>query len=94
MRYLIAVDTPTEVAMALQKNPKESAKMMKELMAHTKPEASYFSTTRRHSIFVVDVKDPHVELRKLSETLSKVGGEVTIDPVSTFEEFLRFIEQM
>jgi hypothetical protein len=65
---------------------------MKELMVHIKPEASYFSTVRRHSIFVVDLKDPHVELRRLYETLSKMG-EVTIDPVSTFEEFIRFVEQ-
>jgi len=93
MRYLITLDTPTEIASALQKYPKASVKQMKELMAHVKPEASYFSTTRRHSIMVVDVKDPHVELRKLYETLSKFG-QVTIDPVSTFEEFIRFVEQM
>ena len=93
MRYLMTLDTPTEIAGILQKDPKASVKQMKELMAHVKPEASYFSTTRRHSIMVVDVKDPHVELRKLYETLSKFG-QVTIDPVSTFEEFIRFVEQM
>ena len=93
MRYLVTVDTPTEVATALQKDPKESVKQMRGLMAQIKPEASYFSTTRRRSIMIVDVKDPHVELRKIYETFSKFG-EVTIDPVSTFEEFIRFIEQM
>ncbi len=93
MRYLITVNTPTEVAVALAKDPKASVKQMKELVAQIKPEASYFSTTRRHSIMVIDVKDPHVELRKLYETFSKFG-EVTIDPVSTFDEFIRFIGQM
>ena len=92
MRYLITLDTPTEIASALQKNSKESEKLMKELIAQIKPEASYFSTVRRHAIFLVDVKDPHVELRRLHETLAK-NGEVTIDPVSTFEEFMRFVEQ-
>jgi hypothetical protein len=73
------------------KDSKESAKQMKGLMEQVKPEAKYFSTTRRHSILVVDVKDPHVELRRLYETFSKFG-QVTIDPVSTFEEFIRFME--
>ena len=41
---------------------------------------------------MAEVKDPHVELRKLYETLSQMG-QVTIDPVSTFEEFVRFVEQ-
>jgi len=92
MKYLITIDTPTEIARALQKDSKQSLKQMKELMAHVKPEASYFSTVRRHAIFVVDVKDPHVELRRLYENLSNYG-QATIDPVSTFEEFIRFIEQ-
>ncbi len=91
MRYLITFDTPAEIANALMKNPKESAKEMKGLMAHLKPEAAYFSTVRRHSIFVVDVKDPHVELRRIYENLSKFG-QVTVDPVSNFDEFIRFIE--
>jgi hypothetical protein len=92
MKYLITLNTPTEVASALMKNSKEAQKEMKEIMAQLKPEAAYFSTIRRFSIFVVNVNDPHVELRRISETLSKYGN-VTVDPVSTTEEFLRFWER-
>ncbi len=92
MKYLITIDTPTEISDALLKNPKEAQKEMKEIMAHIKPEAAYFSTTRRFSIFVVNVNDPHVELRRIYETLSKFGN-VTVDPASTTEEFLRFFER-
>lgn len=92
MKYLITIDTPTEVSDALLKNPKEAQKEMKEIMAHFKPEAAYFSTIRRFSIFVVNVNDPHVELRRIYETLSKFG-KATVDPVSTTEEFFRFFER-
>ena len=90
MRYVIGIDTPAEVAEAVMKNPEESLKGMKELMAKYKPEAMYFSTTRRFSVTVVNVEDPHVELRRLIEALSKFGS-VTVDPVSTFEEMEKFI---
>lgn len=92
MRYLITLDTPTEASSALMKNPKEAQKEMKEIMAQLKPEAAYFSTTRRHAIFAINVNDPHVELRRIFETFSKYGN-VTVDPVSTTEEFLRFWER-
>ena len=50
MKYLITLDTPTEVSNALMKNSKEAQKEMKEMMAQLKPEAAYFSTIRRFSI--------------------------------------------
>jgi hypothetical protein len=92
MKYLITIDTPTEVSSALMKNPKEAQKEMKEIMEHLKPEAAYFSTIRRFAMFAVNVNDPHVELRRIYENLSKYGN-VTVDPVSTTEEFLRFWER-
>ena len=92
MKYVITIETPAEVANALQKNPKEAVKEIKGLMAQLKPEAAYFSTLRRFSIFVADVKDPHVELRRIYETLSKYG-HVTLEPVSNVEEFLTFLEK-
>jgi hypothetical protein len=92
MKYLITLDTTTEVSNALLKNAKEAQKEMKEMMAQLKPEAAYFSTIRRFSILVVNVNDPHVELRRIYEALSKYGN-VTVDPVSTTEEFLRFWEK-
>jgi hypothetical protein len=66
-------------------------KGFQELIEQAKPDAMYFSTIRRYILLVVDVEDPHVELRKLFEGLSQ-WGDVTIDPVSTFEEFAPFIE--
>ena len=92
MKYLMTIDTSTEVSNALMKNSKDAQKEMKEIMAQLKPEAAYFSTIRRFSIFVVNVNDPHVELRRIYENLSKYGN-VTVDPVSTTEEFLRFWER-
>jgi ATP phosphoribosyltransferase len=92
MKYLITIDTTTELSNALLKNAKEAQKEMKEMMAQLKPEAAYFSTIRRFSILVVNVNDPHVELRRIYEALSKYGN-VTVDPVSTTEEFLRFWEK-
>jgi ssDNA-specific exonuclease RecJ len=93
MRYLITIDTPQEFANQLTKNPKESAKMLRQLVAQLKPEALYFSTTRRHGVLVVDVKDPHSELRSITENLSQMG-QLTVDPVSTTEEFLRWMESL
>jgi hypothetical protein len=92
MKYLLTIDTPTEVSNALLKNSKDAQKEMKEIMAQLKPEAAYWSTTRRFSVLVVNVDDPHVELRRIYENLSKYGN-VTVDPVSTTEEFLRFWER-
>jgi hypothetical protein len=66
-------------------------KGFKDLIEQAKPEAMYFSTIRRYIVLVVDVEDPHVQLRSISEALSQFG-KVTIDPVSTFEEFIPFIE--
>ena len=89
MKYMISIDTPSGVSSALMEKPEEMIRTMKELLAQLKPEAAYFSTTRRFSVFVVNVEDPHVELRKIYKTLSKFGN-IVVDPVSTTEEFLRF----
>ena len=72
--------------------PEEMKITVKDLFTQLKPEAAYWSTTRRFSVLVVNVDDPHVELRRIYETLSKYGN-VTVDPVSTTEEFLRFWEK-
>ena len=74
-------------------NIEEMKKGFKELIEQAKPEAMYFSTIRRLVLLVVNVEDPHVELRRLFEALSQ-WGNVTIDPVSTFEEFGAFIESL
>ena len=89
MKYLITIDTPTEISLTLTEKPEEMLKKMEEIMGQLKPEAAYFSTTRRHSIFVADIADPHVQLRKVFENLSKFGN-VTVDPVSTLSEFQNF----
>jgi hypothetical protein len=89
MKYMISMDTPTGISSALTEKPEDMLKTMKALFAQLKPEAAYFSTTRRYSVLVVNVEDPHVELRKIYETLSKYGN-VVIDPVSNSEEFFRF----
>ncbi len=91
MKYLFSLETPTEVALKLQENIEEAKKEIAELIEQAKPEAMYFSTIRRRALFVVNVEDPHVELRRIFENLSK-WGNVTIDPVSTFEEFSAFFE--
>jgi hypothetical protein len=92
MRYLITVDTPTEISIAMNEKPEQTKKAMNELLAQLKPEATYFSTTRRLSVLVVNIEDPHVQLRRAYDALSKFG-KVTVDPVSTVNEFLRFWEK-
>jgi hypothetical protein len=86
MKYVISQEITTEAVAKLLENPEEAKKAFGELIEQAKPEAMYFSTIRRHNVFVVNVEDPHVELRRLLEALSQ-WGSVTIDPVSTFEEF-------
>ena len=88
MKYLFSLETTAQ-----QENMEEAKKELVELVEQTKPEAMYFSTIRRLITIVADVEDPHVELRLIFETLSKFGN-VTIDPVSTFEEFGPFMEQL
>jgi hypothetical protein len=86
MKYVISLEIPTEAVAKLLENPEEAKKDFGELIEQVKPEAMYVSTIRRLNLFVVNVEDPHVELRKIFERFSK-WGNVTIDPVSTFEEF-------
>ena len=88
MKYLFSLETTAQ-----QENMEEAKKELVELIEQTKPEAMYFSTIRRLITIVADVEDPHVELRLIFETLSKYGN-VTIDPVSTFEEFGPFMEKL
>ena len=93
MKYVIRQEIPTEIVGKLIENPEETKKVFGELIEQAKPEAMYFSTIRRLNFFVVNVEDPHVELRRLLENLSK-WGTVTIDPVSTFEEFGAYMESL
>jgi hypothetical protein len=93
MKYVISLKVPTEAVTKLLENPEEAKKAFGELIEQVKPEAMYFSTIRRYNVFVVNVEDPHVELRRLLENLSK-WGHVTIDPVSTFEEFGAYMESL
>jgi hypothetical protein len=86
MKYFISWEIPTEAVAKMLENPEEAKKDFGELVEQVKPEAMYFSTIRRLNFLVVNVEDPHVELRRLLERLS-TWGTVTIDPVSTFEEF-------
>jgi hypothetical protein len=93
MKYFISLEVPSEAVTKLLENPEESKKAFGELIEQTKPEAMYFSTIRRLNLFVVNVEDPHVELRTLFENLSK-WGTVTINPVSTWEEFGAYMESL
>jgi len=93
MKYLISWEIPTEAVAKLLENPEEAKKEFGELVEQVKPEAMYFSTIRRLNLLVVNVEDPHVELRRLLERLS-TWGTVTIDPVSTFEEFGAYMESL
>jgi hypothetical protein len=93
MKYVISQEINSDAVAKLLENPEDAKKAFGELIDQAKPEAMYFSTIRRHNVFVVNVEDPHVELRRLLEALSK-WGTVTIDPVSTFEEFGAYVESL
>ena len=91
MKYVFSLESTTD---ALTKvSIEETVKEIAELIEQVKPEAMYFSTIRRLALIVVNVEDPHVELRNIFEALSS-WGKVTIDPVSTFEEFGAFLGQV
>ena len=90
MKYLFSLEAAQSIkSLDIEKAKKEIAGLIEQI----KPEAIYFSTIRRYIFIVVNVEDPHIELRNIFEGLSK-WGPVTIDPVSTFEEFGAFMEQL
>lgn len=92
MRYLITLDVPNDDRQLLD-NPEKAKEEIQELIEQAKPEAMYFSTIRRRNFIVVNIDDPHVEGRQIFEKLSNFGN-VTIDPVSTFEEFGGFMASL
>lgn len=92
MKYLFTMEVPAENRMLIE-NPEEAKKGIRELIEQVKPEAMYFSTIRRLTFAVINVEDPHVELRQIFENLSK-WGKVTIDPVSTLEQFGAFMDSL
>jgi hypothetical protein len=93
MKYLFTLENTQETQAEMLENIEEVRKEITELIDRTKPEAMYFSTIRRVMFIVANVEDPHVELRQIFESLSKFGN-VTIDPVSTFEQFGPFMASL
>lgn len=93
MKYVFTLDSTPEHALKLRENPEEARKAIGELIEQIKPEAMYFSTIRRRALIVVNAEDPHVEIRQIFENLSN-WGNVTVDPVSTFEEFGSFLASL
>jgi len=90
MKYVLTLTTSNDTP---NTDLGEAKKAIGELIEQYKPEATYFSTIRRFTLLIVNVEDPHVELRLLFETLSK-WGNVTIDPVSTVAEFNAFLDKI
>ena len=90
MRYLLTLTQTQEDIEKLQ-DPVALRKKIKEMVEQVKPEFIFFSTVRRATFMVIRADDPHVQLRKISEALAE-NGTVTIDPVSTLEEFSKFLE--
>ena len=91
MKYMITLAGSAEAAKAMRSE--EMKKEVGRLFEQIKPESIYFSTIRRLIFIVANIDDPHVELRNVFEALSRFG-ETTIDPISSLEEFNRFIEQL
>ncbi len=90
MKYLFTLKVPNENRMLIE-NPEAAKKGIKEIIEKIKPEAMYFSTIRRLIFLVINVEDPHVELRQIFENLSN-WGNLTVDPVSTSEQFNTFMD--
>lgn len=93
MKYVLTLEPSTETIAKMLENIEETKKGFGELIKQVKPEAMYISTIRRRILIVLNVEDPHVELRNIFENLSK-WGNVTVEPVSTFEEFGAYLEQL
>ena len=94
MKYIITMEASAEASKALQEEgPDAMGKVLSDFMEELKPEASYFSILRRAIFYVVNIEDPHVVLRNAIEALSRFG-KVTVEPVSSLEEFSRFVKQV
>lgn len=93
MKYVITMSASAEASKAMSETPAEMGKQVKDMIEQIKPESIYFSTIKRCVFIVANIKDPHVELRNVFEALSRFG-DVTIDPVSTLDEFSRFMQQL
>ena len=93
MKYIITLAVSAATAEEIREAPGQMGKVLKEMIGQIKPEAIYFSTIRRLIFMVVNIGDPHVELRTVFDGLSRFG-ETTIDPVSSMEEFSRYMEQL
>jgi hypothetical protein len=92
LKYLITLAASEEASKALRGTPGDMGKEVGELIEQIKPETIYFSTIRRLIFMAVNINDPHVELRVIFEKLARFG-KVTIDPVSSLEEFSGFMKQ-
>lgn len=94
MKYVITMEASAEASKGLQEEgPEAMGKVLSELMEELKPEAIYFSTIRRANFIVANIDDPHVKLRNAFEALARFG-KVTIEPVSSLEEFSLFVKQV
>ena len=91
MKYLFTLENTQETQEKMLENIEKVKKEITELIEQTKPEAMYFSTIRRLIFLVINVEDPHVELRQIFENLSN-WGNLTVDPVSTSEQFNTFMD--
>jgi hypothetical protein len=93
LKYVIIAVPSAEASKSNMEDPEAFRKVFSQLMEQMKPEAIYFSITRRLLVVVVNSEDPHVEIRNVYEALSNYG-EVTVDPVSSSEDFGRWIKQL
>jgi len=91
MKYLFTILTSQQDNERLFKDPSALRKEIGLLVEQLKPEFVVASTIRRAAYILVNIDDPHVKLRKVFESLSKMGT-VNVDPVSTIEEFSKFLE--
>ncbi|OFV85408.1 MAG: hypothetical protein A2W26_02240 [Acidobacteria bacterium RBG_16_64_8] len=95
MKYLLTMTMTTPAALKMAEVPAaERVKLLRQLVDQLKPEVFYASTVRKSAFLVLDVADPHVQLRKAHLALEQIGAEVTVDPVSNLDEFLEYISSM
>lgn len=86
MRFAIVFELPVEVGNALEKDPK-FGELITRFMEQLKPEAGYFSSSRRWGILIVKAES-HEELTKLVLPIWHTFKTYPqVEPVATLEEF-------
>ncbi len=92
MKYVIHGEVPPDKGSYLEGNPEAMQELLGAWQA-AKPEAMYFSLTRRYFLFVLDAPNEDAFFEPLHQTWMSTGSYPTVEPVATIEEFGKLLHR-